>query len=233
MLIEAIGWTAGVYGACIAMPQLARVARTRTTAGIPLLAWQSSMASNLSWTAYGVLTRHTNLWLPSLLLTMSAAWMLIMISRDLRAGRAPVDPVRTYGLPIMVAAVTIMVALTLGPLAFSVIVFIPAAMSQLMQLRSLMTSPDISAVSSVFLAMGVVCQVLWCSWGVLAHDMSNELVAGSLILLSGANLACYLLRRLDVLRPRMQLSGLAAPEYAAAVPVLASPSGLIRVSDGQ
>lgn len=207
MLIEAIGWTAGVYGACIAMPQLARVARTRTTAGIPLLAWQSSMASNLSWTAYGVITRHANLWMPSLLLTMSAAWLLIMISRDLRDSGEPVDPIRTYGLPIMVAAVTIMVAVTMGPLGFSLIVFIPAAVSQLMQLRSLMTSPDISAVSSVFLAMGVVCQVLWCSWGVLAHDVSNELVAGSLILLSGANLTCYLLRRLDLVRPRMPLSG--------------------------
>ena len=218
VIIEAIGWTAGAYGACIAMPQLARVARTRTTAGIPLLAWQSSMASNLSWTAYGVITGHANLWLPSLLLTASAAWMLIMITGDLREVGVRVDPVRAYGLPVVVAAVTIMVALTLGPLAFSAVVFVPAAASQLMQLRSLMTSPDISAVSSVFLAMGVVCQVLWCSWGILAHDMSNELVAGSLILLTGANLTCYILRRLDLLGVRLSIPGATAAEFAA-VPV--------------
>lgn len=218
VIIEAIGWTAGAYGACIAMPQLARVARTRTTAGIPLLAWQSSMASNLSWTAYGVITGHPNLWLPSLLLTASAAWMLIMICRDLRATGDRADLVRAYTLPIVVAAVTIMVALIIGPLAFSAVVLVPAAVAQLIQLRSLMTSRDISAVSSVFLAMGVVCQVLWCSWGILAHDLSNELVAGSLILLSGANLTCYLLRRFDLLRPRLPMAGMVAPEVAS-VPV--------------
>lgn len=58
-------------------------------------------------------------------------------------------------------------------------------------------------MSGVFLAMGVGCQVLWCSWGILAHDVSNELVGGSLILLSGANLACYVLRHLDLLGSRI------------------------------
>lgn len=118
----------------------------------------------------------------------------------------------------MLAAVTIMVALIAKPLAFSAVVFVPAAVSQLMQLRSLMTSPDISAVSSVFLAMGVISQVLWCSWGVLAHDLCNELVAGSLIILSGANLTCYLLRRSDLLRLQRPMPGLSAAELAL-VPV--------------
>lgn len=213
VIIEAIGWTAGVYGACIAMPQIVRVLRTRTTAGIPLLAWQSSMASNLSWTAYGVITGHANLWLPSLLLTASAAWMLIMISRDLRDSGSRSELWQAYGLPIVVAAMTITVALAVGPLAFSAAVFVPAAVSQLMQLRSLLTAPDISAVSGTFLAMGVLCQVLWFSWGVLAHDLSNELVAGSLILLSGSNLACYLLRWFDLLRPQ-RAESLTTPDHA-------------------
>ncbi|QGN31690.1 hypothetical protein [Microlunatus sp. Gsoil 973] len=175
------------------------------------------MASNLSWTAYGVITGHANLWLPSLLLTTSAAWMLIMINRDLRKDGSSTGLPRTYALPIIVGAVTVMVAVTVGPLAFSAAVFVPAAISQLMQLRSLLTEPDISAVSSVFLAMGVLCQLLWFSWGTLAHDLSNELVAGSLILLSGANLACYLLRRLGLLRPA-RIDSLAGTEYAV-VPV--------------
>jgi uncharacterized protein with PQ loop repeat len=195
VLIETIGWTAGVYGACIAMPQLARVARNRTTAGIPLLAWQSSFASNLSWTAYGMITGHPNLWLPSLLLTLCAVWMLIMISRDQDADGATVG-IRTFGLPAVVAAFAIMVAITVGLMAFTAVVFVPATLAQLIQLRSLITARDISAVSLPFLAMGVISQILWFSWAVLAGDVANELVAGSLIVLSGANLTSYLLRRL-------------------------------------
>lgn len=153
-----------------------------------------------------------------MLLTASAAWMLIMISGDLRASGLRADPVSAYGLPVVLAAATIMVAVTVGPLVFSAVVFVPAAVSQLMQLRSLISSPDVSAVSSVFLAMGVISQVLWCSWGVLAQDLCNELVAGSLIILSGANLTCYLLRRFDLLRLRRPMPGLAAAELAI-VPV--------------
>lgn len=161
VLIETIGWTAGAYGACIAMPQLARVARNRTTAGIPLLAWQASLASNLSWTAYGMITGHPNLWAPSLLLTLCAVWMLIMISRDQQGDGSAMEGIRTFGLPIVLAAFASMIAITVGMLAFTAVVFVPAVVAQVIQLRSLITARDIAAVSLPFLAMGVISQLLW------------------------------------------------------------------------
>lgn len=220
MFVETLGWTAGAYSACVAMPQLARVVRSRTTAGISLLAWQSSLASNLSWTVYGLLTRHVNLWLPCLLLALSAAWMLIMVARDRRpvddslraVGR--IDPLRIFGAPALVVVATCLLAVTAGPLAFSAAVFVPAALAQLLQLRSLMISADISAVSLPYLLMGVIGQALWFSWGVLADDISNKLVAGCLIVLAGANLAWCLLRRFDLVRPRLAGPELTGMELA-------------------
>lgn len=159
VIVDVLGWTAGAYGACVALPQIARVVRSRSTAGISRLAWKSSLASNLSWVAYGVLTQHVNLWLPCLLVACCAAGMLIMIERDRRprpigAGRLDATAIiRTFCLPLIVAAVALSLATTAGVLAFCVLVFIAAAIAQLLQLRSLMMSRDISAVSVPYLAM--------------------------------------------------------------------------------
>jgi uncharacterized protein with PQ loop repeat len=152
----------------------------------------------MSWTAYGVLTGHVNLWMPSLMMSVCGAWMLIMIAQEQSV--APVEYSRIFGLPIMIAATTILLAITAGPLIFSAVVFVPSAIAQLMQLRTLLRATDISAVSLPFLVMGVTGQLLWFSWGVLA-DVSNKLVAGSLALLTAANLVGYALRRLAVVRP--------------------------------
>ncbi|QDP95979.1 hypothetical protein FOE78_08775 [Microlunatus elymi] len=210
VIVDVLGWTAAVYGAVVAVPQIARVLKFRSTAGISRLAWQSSLASNLSWVSYGVMTHHLNLWFPCLLVGLCAAWMLIMIERDRRPGHDPlrdrrgtsITLLRTFALPMVVATLAFTMAATIGSLAFSVLVFIAAAVAQLLQLRSLMTCRDISAVSVPYLAMGVVGQVLWFSWGMLAHDSSNQLVAGFLIVLTAANLGCYTLRRSELLQPR-------------------------------
>ena len=217
VIVDVLGWTAGVYGASVAVPQIARVLKFRSTAGISRLAWQSSLASNLSWVTYGVLTHHINLWFPCLLVGLCAAWMLIMIERDRRPGRGPdasFNLLRTFALPMAVATLAFTLTTTIGSLAFSVLVFVAASVAQLLQLRSLMTCRDISAVSVPYLAMGVVGQVLWFSWGMLAHDSSNQLVAGFLSVLTAANLACYALRRSELLRPRR--IDIALPRWAPA-----------------
>ncbi|SDT19548.1 hypothetical protein [Microlunatus soli] len=212
VIVDVLGWTAGVYGACVALPLIARVARTRSTAGISRLSWQSSLASNLSWVSYGAITHHINLWLPCLLVSVCAAGMLIMIERDRRplsggvvrrrfGGLDGGAIIRTFCLPAAAALVALTLAATVGSLAFAVAVFIAASVAQLLQLRSLMVCRDISAISVPYLAMGVIGQLLWFSWGLLADDISNQLVAGFLIVLTTANLGCYALRRSGV-RPR-------------------------------
>jgi uncharacterized protein with PQ loop repeat len=205
VLVVTLGWVAAIYSAFVAMPQLARVARTRTTAGIPLLAWQSSLAGSLSWGAYGLLAGFPNIWIPNILLTLCAIWMLIMIGRNLQLTSAALGLV--FALPMMVSAATVLLAVFVGPLAFAAAAFVPAAFAQLMQLRSLVQAPDISAVSMPFLALGVGGQLLWFCWGMLVDDISNKLVAGCLVLLIAANLTWYGLRRFGLVMPRTVLAG--------------------------
>ena len=114
--------------------------------------------------------------------------------------------------PAVVAAVAAVLAFAAGPLAFAAAAFIPAAMAQILQLRSLVTAADISAVSLPFLVLGVVGQLLWFCWGMVADDISNQLVAGCLAVLVAANLTWYALRRVGVVWPPTPLKVLETVE---------------------
>jgi len=216
VFVEALGWAAAVYSSFVMMPQLARVARSRTTAGISLLAWQCSLAGSLSWCSYGVMADYPNIWIPNVLLTVSASWMLIMICRDQRL------PLRNRALafvaPMVIAAATAAMAVVFGPLAFAAAAFLPAAVAQVMQLRSLMVSADISAVSLPYLVLGVVGQVLWFCWGMVADDISNKLVAGCLAVLVAANLTWCALRRFGLVWPQTTIA-VAAADLPLAMPM--------------
>ena len=65
MLIDVLGWTAAAFAACVALPQVLRILRSGTTAGVSTFAWQLAISANLSWVSHGVLTAHPNVWLPN------------------------------------------------------------------------------------------------------------------------------------------------------------------------
>ena len=93
-----------------------------------------------------------------------------------------------------------------GPIAFAVIAFIPAALSQLAQLRSLAVSRSIHGVSLWWLAYCVVNQAIWLTWSVLAHEISVMIVATGLGTLMTLNLILAILRRLNLVRPGLSFS---------------------------
>ena len=93
-----------------------------------------------------------------------------------------------------------------GPIAFAVIAFMPAALSQLAQLRSLALSRDIYGVSLWWLAYCVMNQGIWLTWSVLAHEISVMIVASGLGILMTLNLILGLLRRLNLVRAPLSLS---------------------------
>ena len=93
-----------------------------------------------------------------------------------------------------------------GPVAFAVIAFIPAALSQLAQLRSLAVSRSIHGVSLWWLAYCVVNQVIWLTWSMLAHEISVMIVATGLGTLMTLNLILAVLRRLNFVRPGLSFS---------------------------
>ena len=104
---------------------------------------------------------------------------------------------------ILLGMLVVAVDVFSGPIAFA---FMPAALSQLAQLRSLALSRDIYGVSLWWLAYCVMNQGIWLTWSVLAHEISVMIVASGLGILMTLNLILGVLRRLNLVRAPLSLS---------------------------
>lgn len=200
MLTQALGWAAAGLLATLALPQVLRLLRTGTTAGVSLVAWQTSVSANLAWTGHGLLTGHPNVWVPNLVFLGLSLMILLQLRRDRALGW-----VRLLAPAFALGLATVALDVLAGPLAFAVAAFLPSALAQLAQLRSLILAPDIRGVSWPFLGLNVLNQVLWLSWALLAREPSVVLVATALGSLMALNLLWWLLRRVGVARPRLRL----------------------------
>jgi hypothetical protein len=87
-----------------------------------------------------------------------------------------------------------------------VVAFLPAALSQLAQLRSLVLSPNVEGVSLWWLGYNVMSQAIWLTWSLLAPEISVTLVSSALGALMTINLILGTLRRLDFVKARLSLS---------------------------
>lgn len=203
MLVAAMGWLAAAFAASVALPQVVRLLRTRTTAGVSLISWQLAIGANLAWTGYGFLAGHPNIFVPNMIMLCCSITILLQLRRD-----RGLSLLRLFVPGMALGAVTLGVEVGLGPIAFAVAAFLPAAVSQLAQLHSLVLSPNIRGVSLPFLIMNVINQILWFSWSALAGEISVVIVASSLGALMAANLVWALLRRRGLVRARL------APMYA-------------------
>ena len=198
MIVPLLGWAAALLASCVAIPQVLRLFRTRSTAGVSLIAWRLQLAANLAWAMHGVLTGHINIWLPNLIFGTCSVLILIQLGRDRSVSWVPL-----LGPSVLLALITFGLDFSIGPIAFAIAAGLPSVASQLMQLHELLIAPKITGVSVPFLALNVANQVLWLSWGLLAGEQSITLVAGTLGTLMALNLLWAYLRRSGRVRARL------------------------------
>ena len=201
MFVDIIGWIGAVTGALVALPQVVRILRTGAIAGVSALTWQPLLGVNLAWMTHGLITHHPNILVSNAVYLLCTSTILILLWRHRGIRRW-----RLFGPGILLATLMVAVDVFSGPVAFAVIAFIPAALSQLAQLRSLVVSRSIEGVSLWWLAYCVVNQGIWLTWSVLAHEISVMIVATGLGTLMTLNLILGVLRRLDFVRPRLSFS---------------------------
>lgn len=200
MFVDALGWAAAVFGASVALPQVVRLLRTRTTSGVSQIAWQLMLGTNIAWTSHGVLSGHANVWVPNLVMLCCTVTILSQIRRD-----------RGLSLPALLAPglllglVTVGIDVTLGSVAFALAAFLPSALSQLAQLQGLILAPNIRGVSLPFLVMNVGNQILWFSWSVLVGEIAVTLCASSLGTMMALNMVWAMLRRGKFVRARLSM----------------------------
>ena len=191
--VEIVGWGAALVGTLLGLPQVYRLARTRLVEGLSLPAWQAILALNIAWTSHGVILGQPNMIVPNVLGLGSTLPILILMSRELNR---PLSRVLLPG--VLVAGGMIGVDLAFGTAAYGVVAVFPALFANAGQCVELIRSPSVAGVSPMFLAGGVLNQVLWLTWGLLVADAGTVITATVTLAVTTFNLAWWVLRRLGL-----------------------------------
>jgi uncharacterized protein with PQ loop repeat len=201
VFVDVLGWVGAVTVASVALPQVVRILRTSATTGVSPLTWRLLLGINLAWMTHGVISHHPNIVLSNTLYALCTSTILILLRRH--------RGIRLWQLfvpGILLGLLVVAVDVFSGPIAFAVIAFIPAALSQLAQLRSLALSRNIYGISLWWLAYCVMNQGIWLAWSVLAHEIAVMIVATGLTTLMTLNLILGVLRRLNFVRAPLSWS---------------------------
>jgi uncharacterized protein with PQ loop repeat len=201
VFVDVLGWIGAVTVASVALPQVVRILRTSATTGVSPLTWRLLFGVNLAWMTHGVISHHPNIVVSNTLYALCTSTILILLWRH--------RGIRLWQLfvpGILLGMLVVAVDVLSGPIAFAVIAFIPAALSQLAQLRSLVLSRNIYGISLWWLAYCVMNQGIWLTWSVLAHEISVMIVATGLTTLMTLNLILGVLRRLNFVRAPLSWS---------------------------
>jgi uncharacterized protein with PQ loop repeat len=185
-----IGWLAALSSASLAVPQGARIAMTRSVAGVSTITWQTMLIAGLGWTAHGLLYGTQQIIWPNLLLGLTSAWVLWQLTV---AHKLPVF--KTWSIPMVYAALAVTADVTLGPLAFAACAFVPGAIGQVSQLREILRVPDPSGVSMVALLANLLNQVLWFAYALPAGEIAVTAISPPMACIVGASVAALWMRR--------------------------------------
>lgn len=188
--VAIVGWTAAAAGILLGLPQLIRLLRTRCTAGLSLIGWQSILVLNIIWAAHGMRIAEANMTVVNLLGLGSTGAVLFLLTRD---RGLPLFPV--VWPPLAVSVVFVGVDLLWGSTAFGLASLLPAILANVGQIAEVVRSAEVTGVSTVFLALGLVNQLLWLTWAVLLQERSSLISSFMLVVLISFNLVWYVLRR--------------------------------------
>ncbi|MDO5737377.1 MAG: PQ-loop domain-containing transporter [Propionibacteriaceae bacterium] len=187
--LDILGWVAASFGMASALPQLLRIYRTRSSAGVSLSLFQLNAGATGAWAMHGLMVGVPQMQYPNLILTISSLAVCVLVLRDRRAPLLP-----ALLLPPLISVALFGTDLLFGPLAFGFIVAAPFVVGQVSQLRTMLRSTDLSGVSLPFLSIAVLVQGLWLTWGILYGETSITVCATLLGTLSLANLVYFLHR---------------------------------------
>lgn len=184
------GWICAATGATFAIPQVVRLLKAQTSAGLSLLMWQLGTAAGVGWFLHGLRAGAMNLVIPNLLITLLSVAVLMMIAQDRRLSALQVWPL----VAVVVAALAAAEFLT-TPALFGITMLVPQVTGMLGQFRDLVRAPDLSGISPSFLIMSFVIQVMWGVWALGVGDAAILICASTLGVIAIVNLAAYSVRR--------------------------------------
>nr|WP_255422209.1 PQ-loop domain-containing transporter [Tessaracoccus sp. MC1627] len=190
-VIEVFGWVAAAIGVASNLPQLIRILRARTSAGVSLRLWQISAATTGAWMVHGFLVQKAQMQWPNLVMSLLALVIVVFVLRDRRQAIAP-----QLVLPVVLAASLTGVELVFGAMAFGFVIAVPQLFGQFSQLREMVSAPDLSGVSVGYLSIMLLVQAMWFTFGLFTSDWALIICAGAMTVVCTVNLAVYVVRHL-------------------------------------
>lgn len=192
------GWVCALVGAVMSLPQIVRLLRSGTSAGVSLLLWQLMLGAAIGWTAHGLASGHANLVVPNAINTVLSAAVLAMVARDRGLIAA-----RVWPLGLAVGAALVASEQFGSPALFGAVVIAPIVVGLAGQTRDLVREPDIRGLSGLYVVGAFVLQVLWWSWSLMSGDVSTFICSTAVGLVTAVNAVLWALRVLGVLAPRV------------------------------
>ncbi len=187
--VELFGWTAAVLGVLSNLPQLARLLRTRTTLGVSTRSWQIAGGTTGAWAFHGFYVGVEQMQVPNILLTATALWILLLIARERRESFWLMLP-----LPFAVILAGAATDVLFGSAVYGAVIAVPPFLGTFAQLRAMMRSFRVDGVSGPFLALALLVQWLWLTWGIIEGEWAIRIAAGSLSTMMAVSFAYYLHR---------------------------------------
>lgn len=231
-VVDMVGWIAALSSASLAVPQGARIAMTRSVAGVSTVTWQTMFIAGIAWTAHGLLYGTQQIIWPNALLGITSAWVLWQL---ITAHKLPV--LKTWSIPVAVAALAFAADVTFGPLAFAAVIFVPGAIGQISQLREILRAPDPAGVSMVALLAALLNQVLWFGYAMFIREVAVLAVSTPMAFIVTASVIALWARRrqpsaghVGIHRDELALTEVIAVPESAVPAVSAMPSALLVTS---
>lgn len=188
-VLEIYGWAVAIIGAGFSAPQLLKVVRAKSVAGLSLVAWQLAVGCSIAWVTHAVLAASANIAINSLLIGLCNAAILFFIKSKRSLGI-----MRVKLVPLALSSILIAVDVLLGPLAFGLAVMIPQSVSLLAMIYSIVAEHSLRGVSPGYLIFGSLIQSAWLGWAVMARDSAVTFSSGSQLVLLATALSCYVAR---------------------------------------
>lgn len=191
MIVTSLGVACAVIGTVLAFPQLVRIVRHKTVAGVSLVAWQVWTGVGSAWVLHGIWASDPIVIVPNVVgATVSAAIIALVGYHN------ALSPFRVWGPALAWAVSGIGVRLLIGPLAFGLVMIVPQYVAVAGQLFDVVTKRDVRGVSGPYLVMALSVQSCWFAYGLLKPDSAVAACSGAMTLISGLTLGWYVARAL-------------------------------------
>lgn len=166
---EWLGYAGAVLMTSMSLPQIARIVRDRSAAGVSLLTWLVFCVSGTGWLAYGLILRAPAIIAGNVpFVSGSVCVVVLLLIRQRRWGLVP-----AVGTPVATVLVAVALLTHLPPMVSSGLGVLGGILTMLPQLLQSVQRRWAGLVSEVSLAtLGLLAgQSLWLAYGLARPDV--------------------------------------------------------------